>query len=244
MSDFKVKAISIFSNLEMRFDQTDQHAPQALEAGKEAIEELKRDIQVNLVETKQELVSAKQELIAAHAMAALDKNADQSEIRRIQQSIQQLTNRLNSLENASAQIEALLSKYNQILGSFKHILKVCMPAKQELVLFENIAKKYLAMHGNSHNHGGRKSSSNEYNQKQDDIDVREVGDTFHYTRKDNLNQMDLDQLEGKLKEPGYKGSKISIDKISQNDFTLLEKNGYEISNIGPNEYSAYKEIEK
>ncbi|MEY4860325.1 MAG: hypothetical protein RL059_24 [Bacteroidota bacterium] len=244
MSDFKVKAISIFSNLEMRFDQTDQHAPQALESGKEAIEELKRDIQVNVVETKQELDSAKQELIAAHAMAALDKNADQSEIRRIQQSIQQLTNRLNSLENASAQIEALLSKYNQILGSFKHMLKVCMPAKQELVLFENIATKYLAMHGNSHNHGGRKSSSNEYNQKQDDIDVREVGDTFHYTRKDNLNQMDLDQLEGKLKEPGYKGSKISIDKISQNDFTLLEKNGYEISNIGPNEYSAYKEIEK
>lgn len=244
MSDFKVKDISIFSNLELRFDQTDQHAPQALESGKEAIEELKRDIQVNVVETKQELDSAKQELLAAHAMAALDKNADQSEIRRIQQSIQQLTNRLNSLENASAQMEALLSKYNQLVGSFKHMLKSCMPAKQELVLFENIAKKYLALHGDSHNLGGRKSSSNEYNQNHVDIDVREVGDTYHYTRKDNLNQMDLDELEGKLKEPSYTGNKISIDKISQSDFTLLEKNGYKISNIGPNEYSAYKEIEK
>ena len=35
MSDFKVKDILIFSKLEMRFDETDKTAPQALESGKE-----------------------------------------------------------------------------------------------------------------------------------------------------------------------------------------------------------------
>ena len=244
MSDFKVKDILIFSKLEMRFDETDKTAPQALESGKEAIEELKRDIQVNLLETKQELASAQQDLIEAKAIADLDNNAGHSDTRAIQQSIQQLTSRLNSLQNALAQIDALLTKYNQLQGSFDHVLKECMPAKKELVLIENIAKKYLALHGDSNSFNYHQSSSIKYDQKQDDVDVREVGDTFHYTTKNNLNQMVLDELEGKLKEPGYTGNKISIDNISQSDFTLLEKNGYEISKIAPNEYSAFKELEK
>jgi hypothetical protein len=244
MTDINVKEISVFFNLSARFDETVKHAPPALDVIKQALEELKRDIHVNVLETKQELASAKQELMTAQATAALEEKPDYSEIRRLQELISQLTERLHSLENASAHMDGLIFKYHQVQDKFGYVLKDCQPAKQKLMIFENISQKYLALHGGSHHNGGRKSSSKEYKHKIDDADVREVSDTYHYTKENNLTQMDLDNLEGKLNGPGYKGNKISIDRVSQNDFSLLEKNGYEISKVGPNEYSAFKKIEK
>jgi hypothetical protein len=37
-------------------------------------------------------------------------------------------------------------------------------------------------------------------------------------------------------------SKVSLGNISQSSFSLLEKNGFTIQKIGPNEFSAFKEL--
>ena len=50
-------------------------------------------------------------------------------------------------------------------------------------------------------------------------------------------------VEAKQNNTGASSSsKVSLGNISQSSFSLLEKNGFTIQKIGPNEFSAFKEL--
>jgi len=249
MTDFKVKDLTVFINLENRFDQTNRYAPPAINSIEEVLEKLKRELYVNIRETEHELEYAQEELRYAQSITYSDAGenygANYGEIRRLTRLISQLTSRLNSLRTASSQLDSMVIQFNQVNVNFNRMLNECIPVKEVLLSFDKLANQYIALHDISSNSGSRRySSSKDNNQNKDDSDMHLVGDTCHFNKKGSLNQMDLDKIDSKINESSFKGNKISIDNVSQNDFSLLEKNGYTISENGPNDFSAYKEIKR
>jgi hypothetical protein len=213
---------------------------------KTALETLNRDIEVNASEVEEEIHQKKQELEVAYAMVAFSENRDQTQIHRINQEIAVLHSKLTDLKAALSRMETVIRNFNYTNNAFTDMLKKVSPSKGILRTFETLAHQYRQMNSGSGNYMPvRGHSSSTANQQSGSFaDVRELGDTYHYSKKNQLSQYDINQLEGELKSPSYKGNKISIDNVSQSDFDLLEKNGYTINKVGPNDYSAFKEIER
>lgn len=242
MTDFRVKDISIFSELTHNIELIEGNAPEQLSRVKESLEGLKRDIYVDVLQTREEIEEAKKNLRMAEAAAAMSEKADLTEIRELRQKISHLSEKLQRLESAESQANSLIMKFNQTQNKFEGMIKNCCQAKDKLMAFDHLARQYLNMSGNtSQKSGGGKAGAKYQN---DSADIRLVGDTYHMTKKNQLQQSDLDRLENQLKSSNTKGNRISIDKITPSDFSLLEKNGYTIKEIKPNDYSAFKNIDR
>jgi hypothetical protein len=157
----------------------------------------------------------------------------------------------NALEQRKFELKSLISEVEHMIIAHRQMeiesqrLNNKMQKAQEIMSqFSAIAERYLGSQSfGAYNTEGRGIDQTRMNTNVKD-NYRHVGDAFHYTKTDALNQMDIAKLEQQIMQSSDKGSKISIDKVSQLDFDLLEKNGYTINNNGPNDFSAYKIINK
>lgn len=243
MSDIKINDIGVFGELKKGIGMIGQRMPSALSNVGSALESLKRDVLVDLKETEQEI--EKQKKAAAQAEKEKSQGGGEAVVAGNEDpraKMSQLNAKLGALKNAFSNIDHLLIRFRQMKTKEADFLSTVSKSNLVLEELEQIARTYLQMpaiaSGNSNsegNWGGGYSTGSE---------IRMVGDTFHFTRGSQLGQMQIDKLEQQSKQNIIKGNKISIDKVTSLDFTLLEKNGYKIQKIGPNDYSAYKMIER
>jgi hypothetical protein len=243
MSDIKINDITVFGELKRGIGMISQRMPGALSNTGSSLEGLKRDLLVDIKETEQEIDKQKR----AAAQAEKEKSqgggeavAKENQVPRANMS--QLNAKLGALKNAFSNIEHLLIRFRQLKTKEGEVLSTIPKANLALDELEQIARVYLQMpatktgYSNFSTNGGDGYSTGS--------DIRMIGDTFHFTRGSQFEQMQIDKLELQAKQNNIKGNKISIDKVSSLDFSLLEKNGYQIQKIGPNDYSAYKMIKK
>jgi hypothetical protein len=210
--------------------------PEPLSLVRQTLEDLLRDLQTDLIETEQQISEIENQAAAASSDPENGADAEQ-ELNREQSNLQQKTGELKS---AISQIEHLKLRYNMTERRVRDALNKSKNAPQALRLFEEIAKKYLKQTDGFSN--SRWANENDSNTSRKDSGYRLVGDTVHSSKKDQLTQTTIDNLENEIRNTGIKGNKISIDGVDQLDFSLLEKNGYTISKSDSNEYSAYKTI--
>jgi hypothetical protein len=149
-----------------------------------------------------------------------------------------LDGRKFKLQGLLSEIEHMKIKFNSLQLKGSESMQVLMKSIEIFSQFILIGKQYLGTnsHVNSMNQGGRSVSKSHHEA------YRFVGDTFHFSKENSLDEYTLSKFENSVMQSNQKGDKISIDKISQFDFAILESHGYTISEIGPNEYSAYKNI--
>jgi len=185
------------------------------------LNELLRDLGVDYQETVDEIQQA-------------DEEEDTSELEQ----------RKFELKSLISEVEHMIIAHRQIEDDSKRVSDKMQKAQQIMSQFAVIAEHYMGVRSTGfHSHQGN-NQDNQWGNRAAKDDYRHVGDTFHYTKTDSLNQLDISKLEQQIKQSSDKGNKISIDKVSQLDFDLLEKNGYSINQNGPNDYSAYKIISK
>jgi hypothetical protein len=243
MSDIKINDITVFGELKRGIGMIGQRMPGALSNTGSSLEDLKRDVLVDIKETEQEI--EKQKRAAAQAEKEKSQGGGEAIAKGNEDpraNMSQLNAKLGALKNAFSNIEHLLIRFRQVKTKEGDVFSTVSKANLALDELEQIARAYLQMpatatgYSNSGGNGGDGYSPSS--------EIRMVGDTFHFTRGSQLGQMQIDKLEQQAKQHNIKGNKISIDKVSSLDFSLLEKNGYKVQKIGANDYSAYKMIEK
>jgi hypothetical protein len=243
MSDIKINDITVFGELKRGIGMIGQRMPGALSNTGSSLEGLKRDVLVDIKETEKEIDKQKKAAIQAEkekSQGGGEATAKGSEVPRANMS--QLNAKLGALKNAFSNIEHLLIRFRQLKTKEGEVLSTIPKANLALDELEQIARVYLQMPATST--GNSNAGTNPGDGYSPVSELRMVGDTFHFTRGSQLGQMQIDKLELQVKQNSIKGNKISIDKVSSLDFSLLEKNGYQIQKVGANDYSAYKMIKK
>jgi hypothetical protein len=240
MSDIKINDLTVFGELKRGIGQLGQRMPGIVTNTNTSLESLKRDIVVDIKETEQEI--EKQKKLASQA-----ENNPKQESSKGQEDpkakVSKLNQKLGVLKNSLSSVEHLMIRSRQLKTKADDMLTSISRANQVLDSLEAVAREYLqlpATNVSRSNLIGRETENGNYPSS----DIRMLGDTFHFTKGSQLGQMQIDNLERQAKQNTTKGNKISIDKVSSLDFNLLEKNGYKIQQIGPNDFSAFKMIDR
>jgi hypothetical protein len=112
---------------------------------------------------------------------------------------------------------------------------------------EQLARTYTTGQAGSHSNRSDSSQSGSSNNPGNQDILTQAGDAFHFNldKTSQVNQHMLDAILNQAKQNNTgssSASKVSLGNISQSSFSLLEKNGFTIQKIGPNEFSAFKEL--
>jgi hypothetical protein len=195
-----------------------------------ALNDLLRDLKVDHEETDEELERCNAQQSAENKSGQSGENCNEIQQRKYE------------LESLMSEVEHMIISFRNVLDESQRANAKMQRAQQIMNQFLSISESYLKQQSNS---GNVSSTQNDVVRNQNDSNsYRFVGDAFHFTKSDSLSQGDISKLEQDISQSGRKGNKISIDRVSQLDFDLLEKNGYAISENGPNDYSAYKLLDK
>jgi hypothetical protein len=263
MSDFRIKEPHLFVQLSQSLQQIEAIAPKVLSGVNSHLDRNIKAIFTDIKETENEIKDLKNQLREAQQSAenqsnstsqnsnginteltqSIDSNGPsidelRSQLSQKNQKLQELKNALSTLEHLKARFINKESQFNKTISDSKN-------AKQILNSFYEVGLKYVAFSNNNLNNSIDRNSQNG-NQNNFKIfkDIERVGNTFHFRAKGGLSQSKVDEIEREIKNSSEKGNKISLDNISQSDFSMLEKNGYTIQKIDANDYSAYKNIKK
>ena len=253
MSDFRVKEPNIYEQLNQSLQKIDSTAPMLLSRVKSHLAECLKNVQIDIKETENEIKELRNKQRQAQQESNINPNPNNSKETGSKQkeepSLNDLKNeessknqKLGELKNALSSLEHLQIRFNSKETQFNKTISDTQKGKQILNQFYEIAIKYVAYpkDGNTISKGNaqNKNTNNNKNFKGGKL----IGDTFHFEKDGNLSQLKLDEIENNVKNTSEKGHKISINNISQFDFSMLEKNGYTIQKIESNEFSAYKNI--
>jgi hypothetical protein len=218
MSQWIINDIKLYNSLAQTLNLIGQQLPIIINDSKTCLEQLYRDIEVDLKESNGQLKKIPKE---DYEQASKLRQKIMS-LKTILSSTEMLLNEHKTLESKTMDTNSLIQKGGVILKSF-----------------EQLGQTYLNLNKNN-------SSSTNLN---GDLkipsmnDIRLLGNTFHFSTDQRLNQFSLQKLESEIKNSHQIGNKISIDNVSQLDFDILKKQGYSIQEIKPNEFSAYKKID-
>ena len=219
MSQWIINDIKLYSSLAQTLNEIGQQLPAIINESKTCLEQLHRDIEVDLKETSGQLKKTPKENPEEDSRL----NQKIMSLKTILSSTEMLLNEHKSLESKTMDTNLLIQKGGVILQSF-----------------EQIGQTYLNLNSNNNS---STNSTGELNTRRMD-DVRLLGTTFHFSTDQRLSQFSLQKMELEIKNSRQRGNKISIDNVSQLDFDLLKKQGYSIQEIKPNEFSAYKKIDQ
>ena len=218
MSQWMINDIRLFGAFAETLNLIRQQLPTIINESKSCLDQLHRDVEVELKESSGQLKKISKE--------------NHEEDSRIRQKIMSLKTILSSAEMFLIEHKNLESKTmdtNSLIQKGEVILRS----------FEEIGQTYLNL--NKNNSSSTNSTGDLKIPSMNDI--RLLGNTFHFSTKQRLNQFSLQKLESEIKNSRQIGNKISIDNVSQLDFDILKKQGYSIQEIKPNEFSAYKKID-
>ncbi len=238
MIDIKINDLTVFGELKRGIGQLGQRLPSIVSNTNTGLESLKRDITVDIKETEQEI--EKQKKLASQAEnnpnqgSSKGQDDPKAKLSKLNQKLGVLKNSLSAVEHLMIRSRQLKTKADDILTSTP---KVC----HILDSLEAVAREYLQLPASYVSGTNLTGGGTDYGNKSNS-EIRMLGDTFHFTKGSQLSQMQINDLELQAKQNITKGNKISIDKVSSLDFNLLEKNGYKIQQIGPNDFSAFKMI--
>lgn len=243
MTNLIIKDLGIFQEIAQNINQVNTQAPQLLDLVSNALDGLNRELFTNILETKKEIKTIDAE-IRELGQANKDGNQNDNKEKELRNKLKYLQDRLNDLQNSSSKLDHILNQFKRLQDKLMSMLSKMPNAVGKLNAIQQIAQNYLNI--NSTGFDSAKIQSTRQDNGIAPIQIKELGDTYHVKLKvgKTLNQGDLTAIESKLKLSDYKGNKISIDRVSQSDFNILQKNGYTINSNGPNDFSAFKNIER
>jgi len=243
MTNLKIKDIGIFQEIANNINQVVDIAPQLMKEVNKALEDLKRDLFTNMMETKNEIKTLDAE-IRELGQANQEGGQNDSQVRELRDKLNYLNIRLQDLQNSSSKLDHILTQFKHTNEKFMGMLSKMPNAISKLNAIQQIAQKYLKINSSGIDSGNNQSTRQ--NNGNESYIIKVLGDTCNVKFKvgKNITEMDLNAIDNKLKSSDFKGNKISIDHVSQSDFNVLQKNGFTINNNGPNDFSAFKTIDK
>jgi len=236
MTDIKIRNNTVFADLIEAKSNVQMHVDDIVAKVDSGMREFLRDMQTELLESQSQLKKNSDEARIASDGNEPDKATKAQEFAKEADSISQ---KIREMKSGIATTEILLLRFEALQRKLNEASQKSKLSANALRQFEQIAMRYLNLE--NHNLASTKNYSSGVHLKNDKL--RLVGDTFHFTKQDNnITQKQLQDMEYEIKN-GRVGNKISIDGISQLDFSVLKSSGFTIQKIGPNDYSAYKMIE-
>ena len=252
MSDFIVNGPDVFTRLRETIIHFYQEGPAILEQIHRAMEEVLMDLNKDQLETEGLLTEKTKEFekLKSNSSNQQDSKSNENHSQNIkeEQEKQHEIHRLNTykqeLINAQANIKGLGQRVKQLRDEFNNHVNDSKKGINALLQLEQIALEYLQIGTNNfRNQHGVSPTSNEL-RKATNSEI--TGNTLQVKKLDNINQMVINQLTDEAKKYNLSNNnevkKVSISKVSQLDFAVLEQNGFKIQELAPNEYSAYKEL--
>jgi DNA repair exonuclease SbcCD ATPase subunit len=243
MTNLKIKDIGIFQEIVNNINQVVDIAPQLMKEVNKTLEDLKRDLLTNMNETKNEIKTLDAE-IRELGQANQEGGQNDSQVRELRDKLNYLNIRLQDLQNSSSKLDHIINLFKRSENKLIVMLSKMPNAISKLNAIQQISQKYLKINSSGIDSGNNQSTRQNNGNESTIINV--LGDTCNVKFKfgKNITEMDLNAIENKLKSSDFKGNKISIDHVSQSDFNVLQKNGFTINKNGPNDFSAFKTIDK
>lgn len=243
MTNLKIKDLGIFQEIAQNISQVNTQAPQLLNMVSNALDDLNRELFTNIMETKKDIKTIDAE-IRELGQANKEDGQNDSQGSELRDKLNYLNKRIQDLQNSSSHLDHIINLFKRSENKLIVMLSKMPNAVGKLNAIQQIAQNYLNI--NSTGFDSAKIQSTRQDNGIAPIQIKELGDTYHVKLKvgKTLYQGDLTAIENKLKSSDYKGNKISIDRVSQFDFNILQKNGYTINSNGPNDFSAFKNIER
>jgi hypothetical protein len=219
MSQWIINDIELYLELSQSLKEVYDRLSPSMKELHDTLEQLNRDIEVDLKES-------------------IDQQKKISKEEKDEES--RLKQKIEALKGIKSQLEMLFMKNRILQTNHNECSSLLVKAENILNSFTEIGTRYFQLQANVSNHS---SSMNATSRIKNNPSMRLLGDTFHFTKESNLDASALESIERNVINSSEQGNKISIDRISQSDFNLLEKNGYTIQEVKPNEFSAYKTID-
>jgi ribulose bisphosphate carboxylase small subunit len=253
MSDFRVKEPNLFEQLNQSLQKIDSTTPMLLTKVKSHLAECLKNVKIDIIETENEIKELRSKQRQVQQESNINSNPNNSNetgnkqkegpsLNDLKKEESGKNQKLGELKNAYSSLEHLQIRFNSKETQFNKTISETQKGKQILNQFYEIAIKYVSYPKVVNTISKGNSQNNKTNNTKNFKGGRLIGDTFHFEKDQYLSQLKLDEIENNVKYTFEKGHKISINNISQSDFSILEKNGYTIQKIESNEYSAYKNI--
>lgn len=253
MSDFIVKDANIFFELKDCFIHINQSVPPKIQNSLTIIQDFIEKIKIEKIEYKKQIEDIKKEI---EELNNEDKNKAQGNDEYDQEKSRGVKIKLHK----ALQKEIDLNNKSHIIGSslanFEHLITTLMNLEQKtrnvisdsqkginaLTEMGMLAQKYLSM---SMNYSGSSNKTSTIGTNESIIKNKIIGNTMHRDCKkgERIDQMQLNSIlkDFQNSNTNDRVEKLSINNVSQFDFSILEKNGFKIQETGSNTYSAYKE---
>ncbi len=239
MTDIKIRDIRVFPELREAMGKMSAQSNPLLVSAEESLQGFLRDLTTDLKESQTQLEELKD---GAREASRGDDPGKAAQAQKCGEEMSQMNQKIQELKSSIATIEHLLLRLDLMKRKMSDMTQTTQKAVGVLQQFEEIAMRYLKL---SNLHKSNSPDSQTGSQFQSNAgNLRLVGDTYHFSKENSLSAMDIQRMENEIKSGGTKGNKLSIDGVNPLDFDMLKNNGFNVQQIGPNDYTAFKTFEK
>ena len=241
MSDWILRSPDVFVQLAKAITAACQNTPQQLHQFVQLVEQYREALFTDLKETQTQVEQRKNEVQEQQANGDWKQESDA----RGEQS--QLKQKEQTLQSALSSINLMLTKLKSTESRILAMRTSSTTGINALSQMESLARTYI--NGGTTGHGSsseRTRTSTDPNQDANNT-LTKVGDAFHF-KLDSTSQLNQHMLDAVMQQAKQHNSgsgsanKVSLGNVSQSSFSMLEKNGFTIQQIAPNEFSAFKEL--
>jgi hypothetical protein len=241
MSDWIVRNPDIFVQLAKAITAACQNTPQQLHQFVQLLEQYKEALFTDLKETQTQVQQRNNEV------QDQKENGDWKQESEARGEESQLKQKEEELKSALSSINLMLTKMKSTESRILAMRTSSSTGINALSQMESLARTYISG-GTAHNSGSSEQNRSSSDRQQDASNtLTKVGDAFHFKldSTSQLNQHMIDALMQQAKQNNTgsgSATKVSLGNVSQSSFSMLEKNGFTIQQIAPNEFSAFKEF--
>jgi len=241
MSDWIVRNPDVFVQLSKAITAACQDTPQHLNQFVQLLGQYNEALFTDLKETQTQIMQRKNEVQDHQAIGDLkQENTARGEEYNLKHKEQELKSALSSINLMLTRMKATESRILTMRTSSSTGINA-------LSQMEGLARNYISG-GTAHIGGNseRKRTSGDHQHDASNT-LTKVGDAFHFKldSSSQLNQHMIDTMMHQAKQNNIgsgSATKISIGNVSKLSFSMLEKNGFTIQQIAPNDFSAFKEL--
>jgi hypothetical protein len=241
MSDWIVRNPDVFVQLAKAITAACQNTPQQLHQFVQLLEQYKEALFIDLKETQTQVQQRKNEV------QDQVENGDWKQESEARGEESQLKQKEEELKSALSSINLMLTKMKSTESRILAMRTSSSTGINALSQMESLARTYI--NGGAAHNGSSSEQNHSSSDRQQDASntLTKVGDAFHFKldSTSQLNQHMIDALMQQAKQNNTgsgSATKVSLGNVSQSSFSMLEKNGFTIQQIAPNEFSAFKEL--
>ncbi len=239
MSEWILNKTDVYPLLAKSLTTAAQNAPQHVHGFVTLIEQYRSDLFNDLKETQ---TQAKQRSNEAEQV-----KGDWEQESKARGEASEFKQKEEALKSAISSVDLLLVKLKQTVSRTLAIRTSTSKGIAALHEMEQLARTYTTGQAGSQSNRSDTSQTGSSNNRGNQDILTQAGDAYHFNldKTSQVNQHMLDSILNQAKQNNSgasSASKVSLGNISQSSFSLLEKNGFTIQKIGPNEFSAFKEL--